>query len=44
MEVIALAQTVKIAAKVETFPLEQAVDVCGRLREGKIHRRAALIP
>lgn len=44
MEVIALAQTGKIAAQVETFPLEQAVNVYERLREGKIHGRAVLIP
>jgi len=44
MEVIALAQDGRIHAEVETFPLEQAVAVYQRLREGKIRGRAVLVP
>ncbi|MBS0315589.1 MAG: NAD(P)-dependent alcohol dehydrogenase [Proteobacteria bacterium] len=44
MEVIALAEAGRIKADVETFPLEQAVDVYQRLREGRIHGRAVLVP
>ena len=44
MEVIALAQAGRIHAEVEAFPLEQAVDVYQRLREGKIRGRAVLVP
>jgi len=44
MEVIALAQSGRIRAEVETFPLDSAVDVYQRLREGKIKGRAVLIP
>lgn len=44
MEVIALAEAGRIKAEVEVFPLEQAVDVYQRLREGKIHGRAVLTP
>jgi propanol-preferring alcohol dehydrogenase len=44
MEVIALAEAGRIRAEVETFPLEQAVQVYQRLREGKIHGRAVLRP
>ncbi len=44
MEVIALAAAGRIRAEVETFPLEQAVDVYRRLREGRIHGRAVLQP
>lgn len=44
MEVIALAEAGRIHAEVETFPLEQAVDVYQRLREGKIRGRAVLVP
>lgn len=44
MEVIALAQAGRIHADVETFPLEQAVDVYQRLREGGIKGRAVLVP
>jgi alcohol dehydrogenase, propanol-preferring len=44
MEVIALAQAERIRAEVETFPLERAVDVYQRLREGKIRGRAVLHP
>ncbi|ARU18373.1 NAD(P)-dependent alcohol dehydrogenase [Croceicoccus marinus] len=44
MEVIALAQSGRIKATVETFPLEQANDVYQRLRDGKIQGRAILIP
>ena len=44
MEVIALAEAGRIHADVETFPLEQAVDVYQRLREGRIQGRAVLVP
>ena len=44
MEVIALAQSGAIKADIETFALDQAVDVYQRLREGKIHGRAVLKP
>lgn len=44
MEVIALAETGRIKAEVERFPLEQALDVYQRLREGRIHGRAVLQP
>lgn len=44
MEVIALAEAGRIHAEVESFPLEQAVDVYQRLREGRIHGRAVLAP
>lgn len=44
MEVIALAQSGKIKAKVETFKLEQANEVYQRLREGRIQGRAVLRP
>lgn len=44
MEVIALAQSGAIKADIETFPLDQAVQVYQRLREGKIHGRAVLKP
>ena len=44
IEVISLAQSGAIKADIETFPLDQAVDVYQRLREGKIHGRAVLRP
>ncbi|MEL1265875.1 NAD(P)-dependent alcohol dehydrogenase [Pseudoxanthomonas putridarboris] len=44
MEVISLAADGRIRADVETFPLEQAVEVYQRLREGRIHGRAVLLP
>lgn len=44
MEVIALAAAGRIRADVETFPLEDAVAVYQRLREGKIRGRAVLKP
>ncbi|WP_256215296.1 NAD(P)-dependent alcohol dehydrogenase [Sphingobium sp. AP50] len=44
MEVIALAQAGHIKAEVEAFPLASALDVYQRLREGRIHGRAVLIP
>jgi propanol-preferring alcohol dehydrogenase len=44
MEVIALAEQGRIRAEVEQFPLEQAVDVYQRLRDGKIRGRAVLVP
>lgn len=44
MEVVALAAEGRIKAEVERFPLEQAIDVYQRLREGKIHGRAVLQP
>jgi alcohol dehydrogenase, propanol-preferring len=44
MEVIALAQAGYIKADVETFPLEQAVEVYERLRQGRIRGRAVLLP
>lgn len=44
MEVIALAAEGRIHPQVETFPLERAVDVYRRLREGGIKGRAVLVP
>lgn len=44
MEVIALAAAGRIRADVETFKLDQAVEVYQRLREGRIHGRAVLVP
>ncbi|WP_313459308.1 NAD(P)-dependent alcohol dehydrogenase [Stenotrophomonas sp.] len=44
MEVIALAASGRIRADVETFKLDQAVEVYQRLREGRIHGRAVLVP
>ena len=44
MEVVALARAGRIRAEVQRFPLEQAVDVYQRLREGKIRGRAVLQP
>ncbi len=44
MEVIALAANGRISATVEAFPLDQAVDVYQRLREGRIRGRAVLKP
>lgn len=44
MEVIALAQSGRIKAQVETFRLEQANEVYQRLREGGIKGRAVLQP
>ncbi|GFE80070.1 oxidoreductase [Steroidobacter agaridevorans] len=44
MEVIALAAAGRIRAEVEVFPLEQALDVYQRLRDGKIRGRAVLRP
>lgn len=44
MEVVALAATGRIRAEIERFPLEEAVQVYQRLREGKIRGRAVLQP
>lgn len=44
MEVIALAAAGRIRAEVETFPLDEAVAVYQRLREGRIRGRAVLKP
>lgn len=44
MEVIAMAQAGRIQIETESFPLDQAVDVYQRLREGKIRGRAVLVP
>jgi propanol-preferring alcohol dehydrogenase len=44
MEVIALAEAGRIQVEVEAVPLEQAVDVYQRLRDGRIHGRAVLVP
>lgn len=44
MEVIALAAEGRIHPVVEKFPLEKAVDVYRRLREGVIKGRAVLVP
>ncbi|MDI9240001.1 NAD(P)-dependent alcohol dehydrogenase [Lysobacter sp. LF1] len=44
MEVISLAAEGKIHPLVEKFPLEKAVDVYRRLREGSIKGRAVLLP
>lgn len=44
MEVVALAEAGRIRAEVETFPLEDAVEVYQRLRDGQIKGRAVLLP
>ena len=44
MEVIAMARDGRIHAETTAFPLEQAVDVYGRLRAGQIQGRAVLVP
>lgn len=44
MEVIALAQAGRIKTDIESFPLEHANEVYQRLRDGRIHGRAVLIP
>jgi alcohol dehydrogenase, propanol-preferring len=44
IEVIALAEAGRIHTEVERFSLEDAPKVYERLREGKIHGRAVLIP
>lgn len=44
MEVIALAAQGRIHPLVEKFPLDRAVDVYRRLREGQIKGRAVLVP
>ncbi|HEY4555609.1 MAG TPA: NAD(P)-dependent alcohol dehydrogenase [Lysobacter sp.] len=44
MEVIALAQQGRIRPLIERHPLEQAVAVYDRLREGKVAGRAVLVP
>src|SRR5690606_23824670 len=44
MEIVALAAAGRIRAEVERFPLEQAVEVYQRLREGRIRGRAVLQP
>lgn len=44
MEVIALAEAGRIHVEVESFPLENAIDVYQRLREGRIKGRAVLMP
>lgn len=44
MEVIALAESGRIKPAIETFPLDHAVDVYDRLREGRIEGRAVLVP
>lgn len=44
MEVVAMAQAGRLRIDVETFPLDRAVEVYQRLREGKVRGRAVLIP
>jgi propanol-preferring alcohol dehydrogenase len=44
MEVIAMARDGRIHVETTDFPLEQAVEVYGRLRDGKIQGRAVLVP
>jgi propanol-preferring alcohol dehydrogenase len=44
MEVIAMARDGRIHAETTEFPLEQAIDVYGDLKNGKIKGRAVLIP
>lgn len=44
MEVIAMARDGRIHAETIEFPLEQAVDVYGKLKAGQIKGRAVLIP
>ena len=44
MEVIALAEAGRISAEIETFRLDDALDVYQRLREGRIRGRAVLVP
>lgn len=43
-EFLALAPRVPVQTEVETFPLAQANEVLSRLREGKIHGAAVLVP
>jgi propanol-preferring alcohol dehydrogenase len=42
-ELLALAPTVPVRTEVETFPLEQANDALGRLREGTLRGSAVLV-
>jgi propanol-preferring alcohol dehydrogenase len=44
MEMIAMARDGRIHAETTEFPLEQAVEVYGKLKAGKITGRAVLIP
>lgn len=44
VEVLALAASGQIRTHVETFPLEQAVEVYQRLRDGALTGRAVLVP
>jgi propanol-preferring alcohol dehydrogenase len=44
MEVIAMARHGQIHAEITEFPLEQAVEVYGKLKAGEITGRAVLVP
>jgi propanol-preferring alcohol dehydrogenase len=44
MEVIAMARQGRIHAEITEFPLNQAVDVYGKLKKGQIAGRAVLVP
>jgi propanol-preferring alcohol dehydrogenase len=44
MEVIAMARKGRIHADITEFPLNQAVDVYGKLKKGQITGRAVLVP
>jgi len=44
MEVIAMARDGRIRAETTEFPLNQAVDVYGKLKQGQITGRAVLVP
>ncbi|GAO43842.1 NAD(P)-dependent alcohol dehydrogenase [Flavihumibacter petaseus] len=44
MEVVGLARQKKIHIEIEKYPLDQAVEVYDKLRNGKIKGRAVLIP
>jgi alcohol dehydrogenase, propanol-preferring len=43
-EFLTLAPKVPVRTTVETFPLEDANEALGRLRSGKIHGAAVLVP
>ena len=44
VEVLALAQTGKVAAHVQRFSLDQAPDVYRQMRAGELHGRAVIVP
>jgi propanol-preferring alcohol dehydrogenase len=44
MEVLALGAQGRIAAHVERFPLERALDAYDRMRAGTLRGRAVIVP